>query len=212
VQPILRSIEPPRHRKGVRHAIVQKYPHVGGAEDLGLRLELDAVAGDGRAAHLRSEIFEPVEVHQDLSAGGIGMDIWRGDVRRRDLRPYVVGDQRALVLQTRFEPRNLIRRGDRGLGQKTGLRKVQAARRINCPGPGRLIGVGEANVAALVVGKIKIVVAEPVQSGIRTIEGPWIFAPMLGWSSGKMIGWSSSRCMRTFTSSNLPDHDVLRCP
>src|SRR5271166_6894513 len=59
VQPILRTIEPPWHRKGVRHAVMRKYPHVGRSEDLRLCLELYTVAGGRHAADLRSHIFEP---------------------------------------------------------------------------------------------------------------------------------------------------------
>src|SRR5271165_2243582 len=88
-------------------------------------------------------------------------------MRRRDLRQYVVGHQRTRLIPTRFEPHNLIRRGNRGLGQKTGLRKLQAAGRINCPGPGGVIGVGEADVTALVVSKIEVVIAEPAVDPMR---------------------------------------------
>src|SRR5260370_34139635 len=86
---------------------------------------------------------------------------------RRDLQLHVVGHQRAPLLPTRFAPRNLIRRGDRGLDQKRGLRKLQAAGRINCPGPGRVIGVGEADVAPLLVGRIEVVMPETRSGAFR---------------------------------------------
>jgi hypothetical protein len=39
---------------------------------------------------------------------------------------------------------------------------MQAARRMDRPRPRRVIGVGQTNVAAFVVGEIEVVIAEPI--------------------------------------------------
>ena len=100
VGPFARTVEDAGHRHRVDHAVMREDPHIGAAENLRLGGEIDAVARRGDPRHLRPDIVETVEIHDDplgriamgriamgrIDMGRIDMHIRRGDVRRRDLR------------------------------------------------------------------------------------------------------------------------------
>jgi hypothetical protein len=55
----------------------------------------------------------------------------------------------------------LLRRDAGRFGQKARLLQPQTTRDMNTPRPCHLIGVGEPDVAALVIGEVEVVLAEP---------------------------------------------------
>ena len=154
-EPVRRTVENPRHRHRVNHAVMPKDAHIGAAENLRLGDKVDAVVRRGDPRHLRPDIVEPVEIHHDAPSVRIDMHVRRGDVRRRDLGMEVVRHRRADALPARLEFGELLRGRLGRLGQKPGLREMQAARRMNRPGSGRMVGIGEPDIAALVIGEIQ---------------------------------------------------------
>ena len=71
--------------------------------------------------------------------------------------------------QQRADPRrNVWRRGRLSEDREDEILVVPMieTRRVDRPRPSRMVGVGKANVAALVVGEIEVVIAEPVTNPI----------------------------------------------
>ena len=50
---------------------------------------------------------------------------------------------------------------------------MQAAGRINRPGSGEVTGVAQANVAALVIGEIELVIPEPMLDPVGHADRRW---------------------------------------
>ena len=67
----------------------------------------------------------------------------------------------SILRQSGLEFREPLWRNLRRFGQELRLFELQAARRMDRPGPREMIGVGEPDVATLVIGEIEVVVAEP---------------------------------------------------
>src|ERR1700757_3673015 len=101
------------------------------------------------------------------------MDIRRSDVRRRNLRKHIMRYINAGRLQPGLVGRELLRRSLRSLDQKTGFLELQASWRINRPGSGELTGVAQANVEALVIGEIEIVIPELMLDPVGHADRRW---------------------------------------
>ena len=77
------------------------------------------------------------------------------------------------LFQTGRELCELLRRNRRWLGQKTRLFELQTAGRMNPPGSQRVICVCEANITALMVGEIQLIVPEPAVDPVRCPDHRW---------------------------------------
>ena len=88
-------------------------------------------------------------------------------MRRRELQKQIVGDRDPILLQPSLELCNVRRCGLGRLRQKARLLELQTAGWVNPPRSQQAICIGEPDVAALVVGEIEIVVAEPAVDPVR---------------------------------------------
>jgi len=88
-------------------------------------------------------------------------------MRRRELQKQIVGDRDPILLQPSLELCNVRRCGLGRLRQKARLLELQTAGWVNPPRSQQAICIGEPDVAALVVGEIEVVVAEPALDPVR---------------------------------------------
>ncbi len=159
------AVEPARHRHRIRNAAMTEHSHVGPAENLRRRLEMDSVARCRHPADLQSGTFQAMEIHDDQFVGVVHMDIRRCDVWRGRLAQEIRSRRRSR--------RQLIPHGGRHvrwLGEKARFLELQASRRVYRPRSREHFRVGEADVATLVVGEIQVVPAQGRFQPVRSTD------------------------------------------
>jgi hypothetical protein len=133
--------------EGVVPATVAENAEIGGAEQVGAGLEGEAVAGQRHPRHLLTVRQQSVEIHANLPALLVHMHVRRGDV---GIEPVGAA----------FRPVRGRARRSWPLGAEQGLGHVEATGFVHAPGALHGLGMGEANVGALVVGEIEVVAAK----------------------------------------------------
>ena len=91
-------------------------------------------------------------------------------LRRRHLGEQVVRNRSAPTSPSGPDTIELIGRHLGGLGEKVRVSYLQASGSVHAPGAEDVIGIREPDVAPLVVGKIEVVVAQPVLNPVRDAD------------------------------------------
>ena len=162
-QRVARPVELPRHRHRVGPAVALEHPHVGPPQPLRPRRERDGVRRGRHPRHLRGNPVEAVEVHHDAPVGVVDVHVGRRDVDRRRLEQRVVRHRRGPARPSRgLDALQLLGRYLGRLGQEVGVGDLQAAGGMHPPRAPQVVGVGEPDVASLVVGEVQVVGAQRV--------------------------------------------------